>query len=87
MPSVSRRRVWAVHCATGERVRANIRSCCPFHCLCCRVPPALQMTGIIACEVQPLGNLRILQHIEAIAGKDARADWAKVHIEKGFGAL
>ncbi|WJG08360.1 maleylacetoacetate isomerase [Aliiglaciecola sp. LCG003] len=43
----------------------------------------------IACDIQPLGNLRVLNHLDAQFGADqaARSDWAKHWIEKGFDGI
>lgn len=39
----------------------------------------------VACDIQPVSNLRILQAVEAITGKpDSKTEWAKNWIEKGF---
>ncbi|MDF2179574.1 maleylacetoacetate isomerase [Aliiglaciecola sp. CAU 1673] len=43
----------------------------------------------LAADIQPLGNLRVLQYLEANFGADAqtKAAWARHWIEKGFGAI
>lgn len=43
----------------------------------------------IACDIHPLGNLRVLQYLEAQLGADnaQRGDWSQHWIEEGFAAL
>ena len=47
------------------------------------------MTQIVACDIHPINNLRILQYLENDLGldDDARAAWARRWIDEGFAAL
>lgn len=47
------------------------------------------LTQMIACEIQPLNNLRVLQYLETQLDADAaaRADWYRYWITLGFSAL
>jgi maleylacetoacetate isomerase len=44
---------------------------------------------LIACDIHPLNNLRVLTYLKAPLGQnsDATADWYKHWIDEGFGAL
>jgi maleylpyruvate isomerase len=48
-----------------------------------------QIALAIACDIHPLNNLRVLQHLEDELGQDAgaRADWQRTWIARGFTAL
>lgn len=50
---------------------------------------AIALAADIACDVHPLQNLRVLQHLTATfaATNEARVDWARHWIELGFSAL
>ncbi len=50
---------------------------------------ARSLTQMIACEIQPLNNLRVLQYLENSLHADAtqRADWYRHWITLGFSAL
>lgn len=50
---------------------------------------ARQAAAIIACDVQPLGNLGVLRRLKSQFGADQAATdaWAAHWIEQGFGAL
>ncbi len=47
------------------------------------------MAQIVACDIHPINNLRILQYLEKDLGLDeeARAAWARRWIEEGFAAM
>ncbi|PRQ19532.1 putative glutathione transferase [Rosa chinensis] len=46
-----------------------------------------QAANIVCSSIQPLQNLAVLNYIEERVSPDAKIEWAKVHIEKGFAAL
>ena len=57
---------------TDPRDRATVRS----------------MAGIVACDIHPLNNLRVIRALEAMnVSPDARLTWAKRWINDGFTAL
>ncbi|KAL7267432.1 hypothetical protein RUND412_009986 [Rhizina undulata] len=41
---------------------------------------------ILACDTQPVANLRVLNEVEMIAGKDASVAWCKKFMERGLKA-
>ena len=47
------------------------------------------LAQIVACDVHPINNLRILQYLEKELGldDDARAAWARAWIDHGFAAM
>lgn len=47
------------------------------------------LAQIVACDIHPINNLRILQYLEKELGLDdgARASWARAWIEDGFAAM
>ena len=47
------------------------------------------LAQIVACDIHPINNLRVLQYLEKEAGLDdeARAAWARHWIDQGFGAM
>ena len=60
------------------------------------LPPALvdrawvrAMAQIVACDIHPINNLRVLQYLENDLGldDDARAAWARRWIDDGFAAM
>ncbi|XP_062026746.1 glutathione S-transferase zeta class-like [Rosa rugosa] len=46
-----------------------------------------QAANIVCSSIQPRQNLAVLNYIEERVSPDAKIEWAKVHIEKGFAAL
>jgi len=46
-----------------------------------------QMSQVITADTQPVQNLRVLDRVEQLVSKEARADWAKYWIEKGLAAF
>lgn len=48
-----------------------------------------ELSMAVACDVHPLGNLRVLQHLQSQFGADEeqRADWSRYWIATGFDAL
>ena len=50
---------------------------------------AMARALLIACDVHPINNLRVLRYLENVLGVDAegRDAWARHWIEEGFGAL
>ncbi|PRQ19536.1 putative glutathione transferase [Rosa chinensis] len=46
-----------------------------------------QAANIVCSSIQPLLNLAVLNYIEERVSPDAKIEWAKVHIGKGFAAL
>lgn len=48
-----------------------------------------ELAMAVACDIHPLGNLRVLQYLEATfgAGEAQRADWSRHWIATGFDAL
>ena len=47
------------------------------------------LAQLVACDIHPLNNLRVLQHLEQSFGADAqaKADWYRHWINEGFAAL
>lgn len=47
------------------------------------------LAQVVACDIHPINNLRILQYLEKDLGLDdgARASWARVWIDLGFAAM
>jgi maleylacetoacetate isomerase len=48
-----------------------------------------ELAMVVACDIHPLGNLRVLQHLETAFGAEEaqRADWSRHWIAIGFTAL
>lgn len=47
------------------------------------------LAQVVACDIHPINNLRVLQYLEKdmALGDDARAAWARRWIDAGFGAM
>ena len=46
------------------------------------------LAQVLACDVHPIGNLRVLQYLEAQYGEQAhKAEWSRHWISKGLGAF
>jgi maleylacetoacetate isomerase/maleylpyruvate isomerase len=58
---------------TDARARARVRA----------------LAQVVACDIHPLGNLRVLQYLENTLARDAdqRGEWSRHWIANGFGAL
>ncbi|MBB3225892.1 maleylacetoacetate isomerase [Luteibacter sp. Sphag1AF] len=48
-----------------------------------------ELMQVVACDIHPLGNLRVLQHLEATygAGQEQKADWSRHWIALGLNAF
>ncbi|CAM1299112.1 GSTZ1 (predicted) [Pycnogonum litorale] len=42
---------------------------------------------IIACDIQPIQNLRVLKKVGELAGDESKMDWARHWIDNGFSAV
>lgn len=48
---------------------------------------ARQLACLVACDIQPVQNLRVLQRVSELGGEAARTEWARRVVREGFEAM